>query len=74
MCDIDPQKCDVCTEEGAKFDEGQSKCIVGDDSGGGGGGGGLGAGPIIGESVGSDSGSVLKKNIRGYNFVKKDRW
>ena len=52
MCDIDPQKCDVCTEEGAKFDEGQSRCIVGDDNGGGGGGGGgLGAGPIIGESV-----------------------
>ena len=49
VCDIDPEKCDVCTEEGAKFDEGQSKCIVGDDSGGG--DGGLGAGPIIGESV-----------------------
>ena len=46
VCDRDPKICDVCTEQGAKFDEGQSKCIVGDD-----GGGGLGAGAIVGESL-----------------------
>ena len=31
VCDSDPKSCDVCKEEGAKFDEGQSKCIVEDD-------------------------------------------
>ena len=35
VCDSDPKSCDVCTEEGAKFDEGQSKCIVEDDGEGG---------------------------------------
>ena len=35
VCDSNPDTCDVCTEEGAKFDEGQSKCIVRNDGGGG---------------------------------------
>ena len=41
--------CDTCSEEGARFDMQQSKCIVGDDSGDDGGGPNVGA--IIGEST-----------------------
>lgn len=49
MCDTDPMICDICSEEGARFDMQQSKCIVGDDSGDDGGGPNVGA--IIGEST-----------------------
>ena len=31
MCDTDIHKCDICSEEAAKFEPGESKCIVGDD-------------------------------------------
>ena len=46
MCDTDTKACDVCSVEGAKFNEGQSKCIIGDDNSDG---GGLCVGAIIGE-------------------------
>ena len=52
VCDTDPKICDICSEEGAKFDTEQSKCIVGDDSGGDDDdGGGPNVGAIIGEST-----------------------
>ena len=47
MCDTDIDKCDTCSKEGAKFEPGEAKCIVGDD---GDDGGGLSAGAIVGES------------------------
>ena len=48
MCDTDIGKCDTCSKEGAKFEPGEAKCIVGDD-GDGDNGGGLSTGAIVGE-------------------------
>ena len=44
--------CDVCSVEGAKFNEGRSKCIIGDDNSDG---GGLCVGAIIGEFLSTAS-------------------
>ena len=52
MCDTDPKICDICSEEGAKFDTEQFECIVGDDGGDDDDdGGGPNVGAIIGEST-----------------------
>lgn len=48
VCESDLMKCDTCSKEGAKFDSGESKCIVGDDDDDD--DGGLGVGAIIGKS------------------------
>lgn len=61
MCDTDPNICDTCSEEGAKFDTEQSKCIVGNDGGNDGGsdGGKDGDGPNIGAIIGKPTSGQL---------------
>ena len=63
--------CDVCSVEGAKFNEGQSKCIIGDESDDNSDGGGLCVGAIIGEflSTASPSNAV---EIRCFEETSED--